>query len=336
MKGNKNYILGGGPAGLVAAYFLKDHKVIDKNPLGQLNTPFVPGPRLLQYTPDMLKLIKSVIQESGLEKSIKPIIVTAIIGYEQDGQYATKPTVDFKEKYTKLTRDKDRKEDSYLSEGKTKIRHIVFKDLKEDSYVFFFKKLKELLEDRNQIIKASVIEIKKIEGQYTIIYEGENAKGVITQCNNLISTLNLKILQKLYPNLVSRMSKAIPNFNLDITTKSFYKCAYNNEADITLRSKFDYIYSISGLYTRKTYFPEYIVYESTRMILDSLREHKIEGNEVKMKVEDLPIQIKNSMKLDQFEGIKFLGRYAEWNHKIKLNEVVESLVNIKKEELYAI
>ena len=335
MTEDNNYILGAGPAGLAAAYFLKDYQVIDKNPLGQLNTPFVPGPRLLQYTPEMMEFITNVMQEVGLGMVFRPKIVEATIGYELDGTYETKSPKGFKKKYTKLTRDKDDGEDSYLSEGKTKIKHIIFDGLEEDSYVFFFTKLKELLEDRKQIIKASVIELKKVGGQWVIIYGDENTAEVITIADNLISTINLKILQKLSPDLFLRMAEMIPNFNLDTTTKCFYKCTYDNKADITLRAKFDYIYSASGLYTRKTYFPDYIVYESMRPIQDGLRGHDIEGNKVEMKIENLPIQIKDSMKLDGFEGIKFLGRYAEWNHKIKLNEVVDTLINIK-EELYAI
>jgi thioredoxin reductase len=56
-----NYILGGGPAGLIAAYYFKDYKIIDKNPLGQLNIPFIPGPRLLQYTKNMDSFMKEVV-----------------------------------------------------------------------------------------------------------------------------------------------------------------------------------------------------------------------------------------------------------------------------------
>ena len=213
MTEDNNYILGAGPAGLAAAYFLEGYQVIDKNPLGQLNTPFVPGPRLLQYTPEMMKFITSVIQEAGLGIVCQPKIVEATIGYELNGQYETKAPKDFKKNYTKLTRDKDGGEDSYLSEGKTKIKHIIFDGLEEDSYVFFFTKLKELLEDRNKIIKASVIEVKKIGGQCTIVYGDENTAEVITIADNLISTLNLKILQKLSPDLFSRMAETIPNFN---------------------------------------------------------------------------------------------------------------------------
>ena len=113
-----NYILGAGPAGLAAAYFLPDYKVIDKKPLGQLNTPFVPGPRLLQYTPEMMKFIKSVTKEAGLNLiNTKPVIVTANIGYELNGIYSTKAPDGFKKSYTKLTRDKDGDEGSYGKYG---------------------------------------------------------------------------------------------------------------------------------------------------------------------------------------------------------------------------
>ena len=72
MKIHKNYILGGGPAGLAAAYFLKEYKVIDKNPLGQLNTPCVPGPRLLQYTPEMMEFITKFIKGMVMMGIISP------------------------------------------------------------------------------------------------------------------------------------------------------------------------------------------------------------------------------------------------------------------------
>ena len=55
----------------------------------------------------------------------------------------------------------------------------------------------------------------------------------------------------------------------------------------------------------------------------------IGGNKVEMKIENLPIQIKDSMNIDSFNGITMLGRYAEWNHKVKLNEVVDRLVKLK-------
>jgi hypothetical protein len=328
MKENsKNYILGGGPAGLAAAYYLKDFKVIDKNPLGQLNTPFIPGPRLLQYTPNMMIFIRDVIQESGLGMVFEPIIVEATIGYERYGLYGTKSPEGFKAHYTQLTRNKISEEDSYLSEGKTKIKHIIFKDLDEDSYLFFFKKLKEILEERNQIINASVVDISTISKSITYTHHYTQTSPY----TNLINTINLNILQKINPDLIKRMSNEISNFNLDTTTKCFYKCSYDHRADKTLRKSFSYIYSVSGEYTRKTYFPDYIVYES----MNAIKGADIGGNNIEMRIENLPIQIKDSMNLDSFEGIKLLGRYAEWNHKVKLNEVVDSLIDIK-EELYAI
>ena len=88
-----NYILGGGPAGLIAAYYLKDHWVVDKKPLGQLNIPFIPGPRLLQYTPNMQKLIEEVLPNNDIHTAV------AVIGYNEDGVVMEKPTNSFKKKY---------------------------------------------------------------------------------------------------------------------------------------------------------------------------------------------------------------------------------------------
>ena len=66
----KNYILGGGPAGLIAAYYLKDYTLIDKNPLGQLNLPFIPGPRLLQATDNMVELTRELFPDEQINIEI--------------------------------------------------------------------------------------------------------------------------------------------------------------------------------------------------------------------------------------------------------------------------
>ena len=77
------YILGAGPAGLIAAYYLTDYKIIDKKPLGQLNLPFIPGPRLLQATDNMKEFVKSILPESEIKLEI------AVIGFNEDGKLQT-------------------------------------------------------------------------------------------------------------------------------------------------------------------------------------------------------------------------------------------------------
>ena len=67
---NNNYILGAGPAGLIAAYYFSEYKIIDEKPLGQLNLPFIPGPRLLQATDNMKSFIKEVLPKSQISLEI--------------------------------------------------------------------------------------------------------------------------------------------------------------------------------------------------------------------------------------------------------------------------
>ena len=46
-----------------------------------------------------------------------------------------------------------------------------------------------------------------------------------------------------------------------------------------------------------------------------------------MKFENLPIQIVKSKNVDSVNGIKMLGRFAQWNHKIKANEALDRVIS---------
>ncbi len=82
---------------------------------------------------------------------------------------------------------------------------------------------------------------------------------------------------------------------------------------------FDYVYGYEDGWTRKTYFDEYMVYESVEPLKDI-------PYPVINQFENLPIQIKNSLDLDKFENTYMLGRFAQWNHKVKANEVIDRVL----------
>ena len=42
-----------------------------------------------------------------------------------------------------------------------------------------------------------------------------------------------------------------------------------------------------------------------------------------MKFENMPIQITNSEDIEVMCGITMLGRFAQWSHKVKANEVLD-------------
>tara|TARA_Y100000361_G_C11129228_1_gene327845 strand:- start:8 stop:949 length:942 start_codon:yes stop_codon:yes gene_type:complete len=305
----ENYILGAGPAGLIAAYYFDDFKVIDKKPLGQLNLPFIPGPRLLQATENMKEFVKSICPDLELKEEI------AIIGFHEDGNVTDTPSKNFKANYAMKTRGKNKSESSFMSEGMTEIKHIEIADYGEDSYKFLFESLLKIIKDRGQLIETSVENID-VFGRKMHLENGD-----VLEYWNLISTLNVNLLKKLCPNM-----KDMPH-DLSTSPKCFYKTEYNEDLDSMMSTKkhpslwFDYVYSIGTDWTRQTFFRDYIVYESVNPIEGT----HIQGNKILMKFENLPIQIKESLRFETIDGIKMLGRFAEWDHQVKANEVLDKV-----------
>tara|TARA_R110000744_G_scaffold110482_1_gene208394 strand:+ start:99 stop:1043 length:945 start_codon:yes stop_codon:yes gene_type:complete len=308
------YILGAGPAGLIAAFYNKDYKIVDEKPLGQLNLPFIPGPRLLQATENMENFIKEVLPDSNITSEV------AVIGFNKDGDISDKPSSKFKKAYAKKTRDRDTSESSFLSEGMTEIQHIEINGLGEDSYKFLFTELLKIIVDRKQLVKTSIKKLCVLSNKI------EFTDGTESDYHDIISTLNLNILKKITPHWDENM-----HYNLDTTNKCFYKADYCDSIEDMMDSKkhpslwYDYIYSADTNWTRQTFFRDYIVYESVNPIEGT----HIQGNEIQMKFENLPIQIKESHNIERMDGLTLLGRFAQWSHKIKANEVLDRVLELK-------
>lgn len=291
-----NYILGGGPAGLIAAFYNPDYQIIDKNPMGQLNLPFVPGPRILKVD----EYSKRFIERLGIEYTTKFIYV----GYSPDGTIVEEEaTQQFKEDYSKITRGTTKIEASFLSSGENEIEIFVTKT-GEDLYYKVFENLTQLLEHR--IINKNV-EFLSTKRQVL------GWEGITTPYDNVISTININILTKLL---------GLEPLNLVALKKHFVQCSYNQERDIENSQKFHYVYSTNGIYTRKTYFKDYIVYEMCQPYEDISDTPTIHGNKVIKALNNIPIQINNSIDFRNIQGIELVGRFAQWNHSIKANEII--------------
>lgn len=310
---NNKFIIGGGPAGLIAAFYLKDFKVIDEKPLGQLNTPFIPGPRLLQFTPNMWSFVSEVMAEAGLNPEM--VVEKAKIGYEEKNSYSPLPDINFKNKYTEITRGKTESEQSYLSEGKNEIEHIIIPEQGENTYKFVFETLLGIITQRGQLLRSKVSALDL--GGNTIKLDSDES----IKYDTIINTISLKIFQKITGEKIE---------GLETLPKSFYQCEYNNLSDKMLKLRYDYIYSVSGEYTRKTYFKDYIVYET----VGPISGETVNGNKIIRRAENLPIQIKNNKNITHIGDAIMLGRFAEWNHKVKANEVVDTVTKITQ-EIYA-
>tara|TARA_Y100000389_G_scaffold166632_1_gene171481 strand:- start:1344 stop:2291 length:948 start_codon:yes stop_codon:yes gene_type:complete len=311
-----NFIIGGGPAGLIAAFYMEDYKVIDEKPLGQLKAPFIPGPRLLQFTPNMWSFVSEVMDAAGINPEM--IVEQAKIGYNQGHSYTPLPDINYRKKYSEITRGKTNSEDSHLSEGKNIIEHIILPEHGENTYKFVFETLLGIIEQRGQLLRCKVSALDLGKNAISLQHPGNQQ---VIKYNHIINTINLNIFKKLTDCDIT---------GLETLPKCFYQCKYDNLSDKMLKMRYSYVYSISGEYTRKTYFKNYIVYET----IEPIEGETVNGNEIISKVENLPIQIKESKNIKEIDGISMLGRFAMWSHKIKANEVVDIVVKLK-EEIYA-
>lgn len=315
-------ILGGGVAGLVIANILPNSIVIDKNPLGQLNTPFIPGPRVFKQN----ETVKNFL--NLFYKDYKEVVEHAIkIGYIDEGTILEEATDDFKVKYSMITRGTTKVEASFLSSGENTIN--ILSDGTEHFYNKVFQNLTDNVKDR-----IVYDEVESISSKKKLITLKSGQEISYTKC---YSTLNLKILLKL-------LALEPTDLNLSTKPKHFVQCEYSNEKDLENANKFHYMYSTNGLWTRKTYFKDYIVYElsdeavkqyNTYKLCSNVTEEEIEksqkdflisvcdSNFVLNKIFNLPFQITKSMDIRNIQGIELVGRYAQWNHSIKANEVIE-------------
>jgi len=309
-----NYIIGGGVAGLTLAFLDKSFKIIDKNPLGQINSKYQLGPRLLQkseHTEFFLEYVNFLVSDYFKENKLKIQETICRIGYEDENGFVLDWADDtFKRKYSLLTRGTEQYEPTFLSEGRNEIEHYVFEGIK-NSYVYLFQTMLSMLEKRNQIIHGAVESINteskmiSLDGYRQFSYD------------NLVSTISLKILKKLL-----KSNKQLDSLDLSTKNKNFYV------TDIPLLAgNFNYIYSIQGDYTRRTYIDDYVVYESEQ----PKQQETICGYQVVYKMENLPIQIVKSANIQTVSDIHMLGRYAQWSHKVKLGEVIQQSNKIKEQ-----
>ena len=293
-------IVGAGTAGIITSLFT-GNRMIDSNPLGELSLPFSPGIRIFKWDVEVVQFISFFLAKMYPEFSIKR--ETLKVGYKTKDGIVDYLTEEFKRDYSMITRGKSEYERSFLSSGQNVIPYISINDLGyEGSYVFFFKSALEYLKSNDRLIEDKVDAIEF--GSRNVIC-GEKRYTYTT----LYSTIKRPILDKL-------MNKDSGE-DFSTTKKSFYKTskiATNKMGD------YAYIYSIVDEWTRKTMFENYYVYETTKPIKCKFFEKE---NEITNRFEDIPLQIQKSLSKRTYFGIELIGRYAEWNHSIKANEVIK-------------
>ena len=268
-----NYILGGGMAGLIAAFYNPDFKIISPDIGGQ--EPL--GPRLIQKHPETHRLLRD-LGFKDLE------VKTAKIGFFYGGKLHTTCPKKLRTEYYIKTRQVKPQEvpASIMSENKTSIEYydVAWADLLAALY--------NSVKDRWMGEKVSKITKQKI-----------TTNTGVKPYKKLISTLPAPIFSKLSFTKLSCDFSAID--------KSF-----GEASSIFSKTDFDYIY-----------FPEKKIsinratkIDANKWLYEKVGRH--DGMQIIPKA-----QIKQDADLDRMGNIKFIGRYAQWKHNVKIQQVVE-------------
>jgi hypothetical protein len=289
------FIIGCGIAGLIAAYYRHDFKVIGDDIGGQMAKRGL-GPRILEVNDNSANLLIDLGYEVV---NIK----TAKIGYFFENKFHDFITPEYRCQYYLKSRNlinASEVPDSIMSDGKNEIKYfdVEWSDL--------INRLVKAIGSR--FIKATVKNIdldnKKLKLNDRIGFE---------EYDELISTIPAPIFCKL--------AGIKPEAPLRAERKIFVIVAKNA---IDMRD-YDYIYyPESGLrFHRITNLGRNRA--AIEYTGDEFKAGKVisKWGHIAVNCKELPNAQIKSGKMQEIPNVQFAGRYAEWNHDIKTDDLVE-------------
>jgi len=292
-----NCILGSGIAGLTIFYYLAEstktkNLVITNNIASQTNTKFPLGPRFLHQNRDTEALLRRL----GFSTKTREIF----IGYKVNDEVRNFATDEFKEKYAMKAHGTAKSEGSHLTGG----GQSSFTAYEVSQNALAKSLLKKCLDiaDKSDSNNIVIDEIKSISHRRILTKKSEY------YADNIVSTIPLPALTNLLSNSsVTVKISAVPDF------MNFFL------VDEKGRGQFDYIYSVTDPWHRKTYIPEIDkwVYETkTPEPFMAIYGEWVIG------AIKIPTQISKSLSLKELGDIKLVGRYGQMNHSIKTEDVI--------------
>lgn len=287
-------ILGTGLAALIAALYYKDENVIliGDELGGQMNSEISLGPRIIQKDDNVEKLIFDILKFKNIN------IKNAIIKYNYNNVVYDLPPQNFIKKYALKSRNSDKVENHIMSENKSIINYY------DIEYNIFINKLIDYLMSFKNInfIKTKILKIDK---------------NVITTTDKKINFNDNYILINTLPLFVFKKIFYIDlNDLLVLNSKNilFYK-----ENKGTNNDNIEYHYYIDDKnenpIIRSTYLKKYTIHESI-----------LELNNYEF-ITKIPKISNNYKPYYKIYGWIMFGRFAQWDQKIKLNELMKNFYN---------
>lgn len=292
-----NVILGSGIAGLTIFHYLAESTktrniIVTNNIASQTNTQFPLGPRFLHQSKDTEALLRKL----GFSTKTREVF----IGYKTNDDVRNYPSDEFVEKYALKSRGTSKVESSFLSGG-GKSSFTAY----EVSQVALGKSLlTKCLDIANKSDKNSIVvnNIKSISNKKIVTDKS------VYYADNIVSTIPLVALA----NVLSNSSVTVK-----VSTKP--DVVHFFLVDEKGKGQFDYIYSVSDPWHRKTYVPEMDKWVYETKTPESFMA--IYGAWVLASVKTAT-QISKSLNLKEIGHVRLVGRYAQMNHSIKTEDVI--------------
>jgi len=303
-KEKKNYIIGSGISGLIAAFYLEDYTIISKNIGGQFKNSLTEveelGPRFLYDNELNRKLLKDL--------DIKHIPIEVKVGCLYEGEVLTEFTDELKKKYYKKSRRNSLKNivSGTMNSGRTKLRIL------DCNFSEIITKLHKLL--KNRIIDDDVVSIDELNNVIT------TSSGKKLNFNKVISTVNYEI----YKSLTKKEDDERYFTNVCFTFVRINDEEFNERIKgykfvYVLDDKYDF-YRITNLDNKNFY-----VLESRKVLNVSKNQEVV--NSIFLK----NCKIIKDKKLEDIKKITFLGRFAQIDSSIKIHDVIKKVMETKNE-----
>lgn len=301
----KTLVLGGGHTGLIAGY-LTGGKVISNSIRGNLNNEKFPlGPRILEMTKETSSLLKS------LDINAEPRVFK--VGYIPFGSESPvdEPPVGFKDLYFFKTRGHHSGFSTALSAGKN---HITGWDLNEIRLIDILRNRVEVIEGDLNFLSAEAIVYDKNRLLYPADYD------------LILSTISRFNFYRIYHGCEESQSKLA---KLEAYDTTFILVEWPG---FDLKD-YSYVYCADHrvLYHRVTKI------DDRRRVLEVRSDRLGLGIEYSyfpgiLGMKTIPnCQIRFNVPVEKIDQYTMLGRYAQWQHGIKIQHVIRGINEIEAE-----
>jgi len=303
----EHYVIGAGLSGLIWAFYHPNYKIISSDVGGRFKE--IAGPRFIKKT----EWTERLLTDLNLPRNKKEVKV----GYMDGHVLRSECTPSMKAIYLRKTGRFHLDSQSYMSDGES-----VF-----DAWDIDPNRFVEALRAEVGMDRILYGKVNALDSQKRLIHLSNNGK---LYYNNLVSTIPFNMFWFFYyPTIQVEIHAGLPTIFVKAIPTGLYSRRRVREF-----SQYDYIYDCCeaswfhrvNILDKSTGLSSFETHKNDYEGLGGLNFFGIEYKITDIKrMENCQITT-NPPKYPKLNNIMFLGRFAEWNHKIRTSEVIEKSI----------